>query len=60
MLKLGVYEKPQRLLKIRNPWGSKEWIGKCSERDTDFWNQLSPEEIETLGYTKGKFSLIIR
>jgi len=31
---LGVYDQPQRMLKIRNPWGSKEWNGKLSSKDT--------------------------
>ena len=28
--------KTQRLLQVRNPWGSKEWIGKWCDSDPDW------------------------
>jgi hypothetical protein len=38
------------LVKIRNPWGSKEWRGKASDQDTEFWNKVSAEDKKALDY----------
>lgn len=37
----------ERILKLRNPWGHKEWCGRWSE-ESDDW---TPELMEELGHT---------
>ena len=38
------------MIKIRNPWGEKEWKGGASDRDKGFWNSLSNLDKKRLGY----------
>jgi hypothetical protein len=38
------------MLKLRNPWGEKEWTGRASDTDTQFWSKISPNDRQTLGY----------
>ena len=45
-----MFDKPCRLIKVRNPWGYKEWKGRASDYDTDFWNQMSPADKQRLNY----------
>lgn len=35
---------------MRNPWGRKEWKGRASDYDTDFWNQISATDKHLLDY----------
>jgi hypothetical protein len=37
------------LLKIRNPWGEKEWTGGASDKDTAFWSKVSNTDKKILG-----------
>lgn len=39
------------MLKIRNPWGEKEWIGGGSDKDAAFWNKVSNTDKNRLGLT---------
>lgn len=39
-----------RLIKLRNPWGHKEWKGRASDYDLDFWNQISATDKQLLHY----------
>ncbi len=29
-----------RIVKLRNPWGKVEWLGRASENDSSFWNSI--------------------
>lgn len=49
-MQLSVYDKPRKLLKIRNPWGQLEWKGGASDRDKKFWNSISASEKKRLGF----------
>lgn len=40
------------MLKIRNPWGEKEWTGGGSDKDTAFWNKISNTDKKILGLTE--------
>lgn len=46
-----MFEKPRKLLKIRNPWGEKEWTGRASDSDKQFWSKVSPSDKKKLGYS---------
>lgn len=45
-----MHNQPYKLIKIRNPWGHKEWKGRASDYDTAFWQQMSPADKQKLGY----------
>ena len=47
---MGVYDSPCKMLKLRNPWGKKEWQGRGSDKDYEFWSQLSFREKEEVGF----------
>ena len=50
LTQLGVYDRPRKMIKIRNPWGQKEWKGGASDKDTSFWNNISPLDKKRLGH----------
>ena len=33
-----------RIVKLRNPWGQKEWSGAYREDDEDFWGSIPDTE----------------
>ena len=39
-----------RLVKLRNPMGRIEWIGRASDYDLTFWNIIRPENKVDLGF----------
>ena len=39
------------MLKIRNPWGEREWNGRASESDMQFWKKMNPFDADRLGHT---------
>jgi hypothetical protein len=47
-----VFDKPRKMLKIRNPWGEKEWTGNCSDGDKNFWNKVSKTDKQRLGFSE--------
>ncbi len=49
LLKLDVYEKPYRMIKLRNPWGEREWNGRASDSDKKFWQKINPFDKDRLG-----------
>jgi hypothetical protein len=38
------------MIKLRNPWGHKEWKGRASDYDEAFWGSLTPAQKQTLDY----------
>lgn len=48
---LNLYEQPQRMVKVRNPWGQKEWQGRASDSDNQFWGQISAADKQKMGYS---------
>jgi hypothetical protein len=38
------------MIKLRNPWGRKEWKGRASDYDEEFWNSVSPADKQALDY----------
>jgi hypothetical protein len=39
------------MLKIRNPWGEREWNGRASESDLQFWKKMNPFDADRLAHT---------
>jgi hypothetical protein len=37
-------------VKVRNPWGEKEWMGAASDSDTKFWKGVSANDKKRLNY----------
>jgi hypothetical protein len=37
-------------VKIRNPWGEREWSGRASDNDKGFWNKMPSMDKKRLGY----------
>ena len=50
LIQLGVYDRPQKMIKLRNPWGHKEWKGRASDYDQAFWNSVSATDKQLLDY----------
>jgi len=48
---LNIYQQPYKMLKIRNPWGEKEWQGRASDSDRQFWNSISPNDKQRMEFT---------
>jgi hypothetical protein len=46
----SLYEK-YLLIKLRNPWGTKEWNGYWSDK-SDLWNSVSDEEKSRINFKK--------
>ena len=38
---------------MRNPWGKREWNGRASEQDKNFWAKIPPAEKQRLEYKEG-------
>lgn len=38
------------MIKVRNPWGHKEWKGRGSDYDEAFWGSLTPLQKQNLDY----------
>jgi hypothetical protein len=38
------------MVKLRNPWGHKEWKGRASDYDEAFWGSLTPAQKQNLDY----------
>ncbi|XP_073718209.1 calpain-2 catalytic subunit isoform X1 [Misgurnus anguillicaudatus] len=41
---------PVQLVRLRNPWGHKEWMGAWSDNSSE-WNNVQPEEKAKLNYS---------
>jgi hypothetical protein len=41
-----------KLLKLRNPWGEREWQGKWRGSDRERWSTLSPALRQQLGHSE--------
>ncbi|KAL7632549.1 UNVERIFIED_CONTAM: hypothetical protein RMT77_017116 [Armadillidium vulgare] len=39
-----------RMIRLKNPWGEKEWTGAFSDRSSE-WSKVTPAEREKLGLT---------
>ena len=50
-MQLNLFQTPYKMLKIRNPWGSKEWNGRAADSDKRFWSAVSPADRQRLGYS---------
>ena len=37
-----------RIVKLRNPWGQKEWSGAYREDDEDFWGSIPDTEEKAI------------
>ena len=49
------------MIKIRNPWGKREWNGRASDQDQMFWSRIPANEKQSLGYVQrneGKFFML--
>lgn len=40
------------MLKIRNPWGEKEWQGRASDSDRKFWGSISAADRQKMGFSE--------
>jgi hypothetical protein len=49
-IKLNLYQQPYKMVKMRNPWGKYEWKGRASDSDLLFWNKISEEDKQMMGY----------
>lgn len=41
-------ENQHRIVKLRNPWGQKEWSGAYREDDEEFWRSIPDTEEKTV------------
>lgn len=51
---LSVWEIPDRIVKLRNPWGHREWNGKANQKDKSFWNKIDEQMKEKIGFYENK------
>lgn len=54
---LGAYEVNlesgvHRLVKLRNPWDFKDYYGRYSKHDEEFWRKVDPKVAGNLGLSK--------
>lgn len=47
---LDLYDKPARMLKLRNPWGKRQWNGRASDQDHQFWSKIPPGDKQKMNY----------
>jgi hypothetical protein len=47
---LNLYESPYNIVQLRNPWGEREWKGRCSDGDDSFWSSVSASDKQNMGY----------
>lgn len=38
------------MVKIRNPWGKREWNGRASDQDYQFWSKVPPALKQKMNY----------
>jgi calpain-15 len=51
---LLIESQEQRLIKLRNPWGRREWLGRCGDGDAAFWGALKDEDRRSLQHMELK------
>jgi hypothetical protein len=37
------------MIKLRNPWGEREWTGLAADNDKKFWQKINPFDKDRLG-----------
>ena len=37
-------------MKIRNPWGKREWQGRAADTDTHFWSTVPAADKQKIGF----------
>ena len=37
------------MIKLRNPWGEREWTGRAADTDKKFWQKINPFDKDRLG-----------
>ena len=52
-MQLNLYQTPFRILKLRNPWGNREWKGRANDGDRQFWAAISAADRQNMGVSQG-------